>query len=163
MKNVYKVKFICWLPMLMGGCQSIHQPLVCLSVPPTVRRHFDCLSTNRLSPFYQSTARLSVHPSVYPLLFFSTSLVVSTAGYPSIPPTVHLSVCLSVCLSSLVFPPTVNRRFVRRLCVYSPAVCHHFWRRLSAGAGCGLRRTRRGDSKKWLRFTVLARLLCFMH
>ena len=153
--------------MLMGGCQSIHQPFFCLSVP----RLSVAILTVRL--FHQSTARLSVHPSVYSLLFFSTSTNCPSSFQPPAtrlsPPTVHLSVCpsaypllffqrlsitistadcpstirhrfnhplpvdpptarlsLSVCLSSLVFPPTVSRRFDRRLCVYSPTVCHHF-------------------------------------
>ena len=83
--------------MLMGGCQSIHQPFVCLSVPRlsvailTVR-----LSNNRLSPFHQSTARLSVHPSVYPLLFFSTSTNCPSSFQP---PAARLSPRPSICLS----------------------------------------------------------------
>ena len=224
MKNVYKVKFLCWLAMPMVGCPSIHQPSVCLSVrlpvlscfsadclstdcmspfhppttclstecpssfrPSTVRLSTNCLppfrsqaarlsvclsvrlpvlscftadcqspfrppaiglptdcpspfrpstirqSTDCLSPFHPPTTRLSVHPSVYPLLFFSTS---TDCPSPFRPPAARLSpdrpsVCLSVCLPSLVFPPTVCHRFDRQLSVCPPTVRRHFDRRLS--------------------------------
>ena len=88
--NLY-VDYLC---LWVAASLSTNRSSVCLSPRLSV-----AILTVRL--FHQSTARLSVHPSVYPLLFFSTSLVVSTAGYPSIPPTVHLSVCLSVCLPVL--------------------------------------------------------------
>ena len=132
--------------MLMQGYQSIHQPLVCLSVPPTV---LSCFSANCLSSFRPPTARLSVHPSVYPLLFFSTSLVVSTAGYPSIPPTVHLSVCLSVCLPVLsCFSANCQSPFrPQAVCLFTGCLSP-FLTQTVRRAGCGLRRTRRGDSKK---------------
>jgi len=53
-----------------------------------------CYLTDCLSPFHPPTARLSVHPSVYPLLFFSTSTDCSS---PFRPPAVRLSAdCPSV-------------------------------------------------------------------
>jgi len=112
--------------------------------PSTIRQSTDCLS-----PFHTPTTCLSVHPSVYPLLFFSTSTVCpSTIRHRFNPRCLsirRLPVCLSICLpalvffrqlsdivsttschsvslSSLVFPPTVNHRFNRRLSVYSPTV-----------------------------------------
>ena len=170
---------VCLLSLVFPATLNHHFDRRLSVCPSTIHHRF-----NHPLPVDPPTARLSVCPSAYPLLFFhQLSVIVSTTSCLSVclsvlscffssstdcpspfqSPTAHLSVCLSVCLSSLVFPPTVNHRFDRRLCVYSPTVCHHFWRRLSAGAGCGWRRTRRADSKKWLRFTVLARLLCFMH
>ena len=69
MKNVYKVKFLCWLAMLMVGCPSIHRPSVCLSArlhtpscfsqrPPTARLSVPCRFDRRL-PVYLS-ARLPI-------------------------------------------------------------------------------------------------------
>ena len=80
--------------MLMGGCQSIHQPLVCLSVPPTVRRHFDC-------PSISSGNCASVCPS----LSLSTPVFLNIPRrfdrrLPVYPPD-RPSVCLSVCLPVL--------------------------------------------------------------
>ena len=133
-------RFISQLRVYLSIPQSIHS---CFSQHPlTVPRRF-----NHPLPVDPPTARLSVCPSAYPLLFFhQLSVIVSTTSCLSVclsvlscffssstdcpspfqSPTAHLSVCLSVCLSSLVFPPTVNHRFDRRLCVYSPTVCHHF-------------------------------------
>ena len=126
--------------MLMGDCQSIHQPSVCPQ-----RVSVAILTVYLLTGCHRFISQLRVCLSIPQSIHSCFSQHPSSFRPPATrlsPPTVHLSVCLSVCLSSLVFPPTVNRRFGRRLCVYSPAVCHHFWRRLSAGAGCGWRRTR---------------------
>jgi len=114
--------------MLMGGCQSIHQSFVCLSVPRlsvailTVR-----LSTNRLSPFHQSTARLSIPQSIHSC--FSQHPVTVLRRFdrrlPVYPPD-RPSVCLSVCLPSLVIPTTLNHHFDRRLSVCPSTIRHRF-------------------------------------
>ena len=104
--------------MLMGGCQSIHQPFVCLSVP----RLSVAILTVRLSTVTVSSVNCA---SICPSLSLSTPVFLNiphrfNPRLPVYPPD-RPSVCLSVCLPSLVFPATLNHHFGRRLSVNHPS------------------------------------------
>ena len=93
-----------------------------LSVPPTVRRHFDCPSIHCHRFISQLRVYLSIPQSIHSC--FSQHPLTDPHRFnrrlPVYPPD-RPSVCLSVCLPSLVFPATLNHHFDRRLSVDHPS------------------------------------------